>query len=96
MIIYLNVVLLGGTALWSVAELPPGRTQQRSKGEMEKLKRTKQVVNAIVSFEMANQDNDDFMKDNDEYVMTCGPYFWGYYRKIQDVFTKSEVEKIPT
>ena len=53
---------------------------------MEKLKRTKQIINAIVSFEIANMENEDFKKIMEPFycVETKSGYFWGFNRKLQN------------
>lgn len=62
---------------------------------MKKLNRIKQTINALVSFERANLENEEFKNGMEDYcIATKNGYFWGFRRKFQDDFTKSEVETI--
>lgn len=64
---------------------------------MKDFKKIQATINALIRFEIANLENEDFMKQSDEYVITTnGGYFWGFCRKIKDDFTKNKVEKIST
>lgn len=64
---------------------------------MKDLKKIQATINALVRFEIANIENDDFQKNSEDYcIATKGGHFWGFSRKMQHDFTKNKVEKIST
>ena len=59
------------------------------------MKRIKQTIDALVKFETANIENQDFNME-DYCIATKNGYFWGFCRKLQEKITKNQVEKIST
>lgn len=61
------------------------------------MKRVKQTINALCSFERANLEDEDFNKNMEDYcIATNTGFFWGFRRNLQMKNTKRQVEKIST
>ena len=61
------------------------------------MKKIKQTIDALVRFETANIENQEFAKSMEDYcIATKNGYFWGFCRKLQENITKKQVEKIST